>query len=65
MKNFVKFYAEGVIYKRDSNGNPVGVKDTREGTGITREGSGLYGYIFRQCTQLLPCDRVTVKTYKI
>lgn len=31
MKNFVRFFAKGIIYKRDKNGDPCGVEDIRRG----------------------------------
>ena len=64
-KAFIKFVATGLIYEKDRDGQVIGVKEVRKGSGITKDGSDLYGSIFRQCRQLLPCDSLTVKTYNI
>lgn len=33
MSKFVQFFAKGVIYDRDKNGRPCGVKERRKGGG--------------------------------
>lgn len=33
MSKFVQFFARGIIYSRDKNGRPNGVKDYRQGGG--------------------------------
>lgn len=65
MSKFVKFEAKGVIYERDKNGNVSGVRATRYGSGVVKTGPELIGKVFRQCSQLLPCDRVSVQTYNL
>lgn len=65
MSRFVLFHAKGVIYGRDKNGNPIREKEVRRGEGVVQDDKFLYGSIFRQCSELLACDHVTVETYKI
>lgn len=36
MSKFVQFFARGIIYSRDKNGRPNGVKDYRRGGGASR-----------------------------
>jgi hypothetical protein len=66
-KNIVMFHARGVIYNRDKQGNPIkgSTKRVLHGRGVAKEGQDLDGTIFRQCTYLLPCDAMTVRTYTI
>lgn len=64
-KGFVQFKAKGVIYERDKDGKPIGVKAKRYGSGVVKSGPDMLGKVFRQCTQLLPCDAVTVDEYTI
>ena len=63
---FVIFKARGVIFERDKNGEATKkVKAVRYGSGVVKTGADLYGKVFRQCRNLVPCDSVTVKTYNI
>lgn len=62
MNKIVFFNARGVIYSRDKNGHVDRVKETRYATGVTKDTPDLTGRVFRQCTQLLACDYVTVVT---
>ena len=65
MNKFVKFFAKGVIYDRDKNGRPCGVKRTIKGEGVTLGNADLMGKVFMQCPDLLPCHRVEVETCPI
>ena len=65
MSKFVQFFAKGVIYDRDKNGRPCGVKEHRRGGGVTLGNSELMGKVFRQCPNLLACDHVEVETSPI
>lgn len=64
-KGFVQFRANGIIYERNKDGKPTKVKETRYGSGVVKSGPDMLGKVFRQCTQLLPCDAVTVDEYTI
>lgn len=65
MSKFVQFFAKGVIYKRDEDGNLCGVKKTNRGGGVTLDNADLMGRVFMQCPNLLPCDWVEVETCPI
>lgn len=65
MSKFVRFFAEGVVYKRDKYGNSCGIASIHTGTGITLNNTGLTGRIFGQCPDLLPCDNVSIETHPI
>ena len=64
MAEYVQFRARGVIYNRDKDGNLTSVKEIRRGSGVVKTGPEIMGKVFRQCVNLLPCDSVSVKTYK-
>lgn len=59
MSNFVKFFAIGYI---NQNGTRTAVT---KGNGVVRDTCEIMGKIFQQCPQLLPCDSISVKTYRI
>lgn len=65
MSKFVHFKATGVILKRNKDGQPTGIQETRFGSGVVKPGRELYGSVFKQCPQLLRCDSISVKTYPI
>ena len=64
-KGVVYFKAKGHIYNHNKEGKPTTIKETRYGSGVVKSGADLMGMVFRQCTNLLPCGYVTVKTYTI
>lgn len=65
MDKYVLYKARGVIYDRDKNGKATGVKEIRYGSGVVKSGPEIMGRVFRQNTNLLPCDMVTVDEYNI
>lgn len=65
MRKFVKFYADGVVYDRNTNDRPCKVKERHHARGIINEGADFMGKIFKKCPELLPCDWVNVRTYRI
>jgi hypothetical protein len=67
VSDFVRYYAEGYIYARDRNGNPIkgNIAKVKRGRGIVKDTPGLDGAIFRQCTYLTQCDAMKIKTYDL
>lgn len=65
MAEYVQFRAKGIIYDRDKNGNPIKTREVRRGSGVVKTGPEIMGKVFRQCVNLLPCDKVSVTTYNL
>lgn len=63
----VIFKANGLVYKRDKNGDPIKGNVLRRlyGKGVVKSGPDMLGKVFRQCPKLTVCDSVSVVTYNL
>lgn len=65
LSRFVIFRATGIKYKRGAEGKISGVEKYRTGSGVVKVSKAMQGQVFRQCRQLLDCDRIKIYTQAI